>query len=732
MIRRFIYVFLFVTYVLHAYGQTNNYARYVNPIIGTDSSGHTFPGATLPFAMVQASPETGFTGWEHCSGYHYQDNRIYGFSQTHLSGTGAKDLGDILILPFKGNYHDTLSSGFIHKKEKALPGYYSVILNDFKIKTEVTTTQRTALYRISNLTSDHEMQIAVNLESGLVNLFKDLDSHVIKSELHIINNTMLQGYTITKGWAGIKHVYFVVKFQKPFVNSKWLSDSTIGRNQIMSFGFVTKKLLVKIGLSTVSVQNALVNLDAENPSWDFDNIQNKATQTWNKYLSTISIDGKKMQKNIFYTALYHAIIAPNNLSDYNGTYRGVDNEVYYSKDTAYYSTLSLWDTYRAQNPLLTIIAPNKVKGIVNSMIAHYKVQGFLPIWTLWGHENYCMIANHAIPVIVDACLKGIYTSSIQDVLRAVVETSKQDHKGSEWSTYMRYGYYPSDIITKESVSKTLESCFDDWSVARLAKYLHKEDTYEEFNRRAGYYKNLFDPSVGFMRGKNADGSWSTPFNAFDISHAGSIGGNYTEGNAWQYVWSVQHDVAGLIKLFGDKESFIRKLDSLFKLPAKAIGKGLTVDVTGLIGQYAQGNEPCHHVPYLYTLAGEPWRTSEVITDICNKFYKDTPDGLCGNDDCGQMSAWYIFSALGFYPLDPISGGYIFGRPFFKKAQIRAGKKIFVVSVENLNKDNIYIQKIYLNNERYYKPYIEHSVITKGGSLVFIMGDKKIDYTKNKF
>jgi len=519
-----------------------------------------------------------------------------------------------------------------------------------------------------------------------------------------------------------------MQFSHPFSNQTWVSDSTAKRNQRVVFNFDNLKaspLLVKVGISSVSIANAKANLKAEINHWNFDQVHRLARQDWEKELSKVDIEGTLSQKETFYTALYHTLIAPNNIADVNGQYRGEDNKVYTSAKKTYYSTLSLWDTFRALNPLYTLLYPEKTNGIVASMIAHYKVAGYLPIWTLWGHENHCMIGNHAVPVIADAYLKGIRNYDTEKAYEAMRTSLTVNHKNSDWSLYTKYGYLPSDLYKVESVSTTLENGIDDWSLAQMAKAMNKQADFVTFSKRAGFYANLFDSSTGLMRGKNSDGTWVSPFDPFKVSHASTSGGDYTEGNAWHYSWHVMHDAEGLIQLMGGKKKFVNKLDSLFALDSKVYGDGATVDVTGLIGQYAQGNEPSHHVAYLYTLAGAAYKTQEKINTIVNTLYSNKADGLSGNDDCGQMSAWYIFSTLGFYPVNPVSGEYVFGVPAFKKAVLHLGQKDFVIKAENLSTTHRYVQSIRLNGKSYPLASLSHKELLKGGELTFVMGNRPL-------
>ena len=482
-------------------------------------------------------------------------------------------------------------------------------------------------------------------------------------------------------------------------------------------------LQVKIALSTVSVGGAKASLQKENPDWDFDKTKGETYQKWNTLLQRVRVEGTDKQKINFYTSLYHLYIQPNNIADTDGRYRGANDSVSTSPSGEYYSTLSLWDTYRAAHPLYTILAPERVNGMVSSMLAHHKVYGYLPIWTLWGKENYCMIGNHAIPVIVDAYLKGFDGFDKREAYKAIKESSTASHRNSDWEVYNKYGYYPFDIMTAESVSKTLESAYDDYCVAQMAKSLDEMGDFEYFMKRSRYYKNLFDPETKFMRGKDSKGNWRTPFHPMRLFHAGEVGGDFTEGNSWQYTWHVQQDVKGLIELLGGKDVFANKLDSLFAMEADSQEMGEVLDVTGLIGQYAHGNEPSHHVIYLYNYVNRPWRTQELVREVFDRFYLARPDGLCGNDDCGQMSAWYVFSAMGFYPVNPCGGEYVIGAPQLKEVIIDLpSQKQFTVKAINLSKTNKYIKSIMLNGEVLEGGILHHSDIMNGGLLEFIMED----------
>jgi len=688
-----------------------DYTEYVNPFVGTAEFGHTFPGACVPFGMIQAGPETGNLEWKYCAGYQYNDSSINGFSQTRLNGTGCLDLGDILIQPFTGESNCQGFKSKIDKStEQATPGYYSVVLSTYGVKAEITATNHVAMHRYSYPTgkSSRLMIDFQSIQADNINLFQ---SHVLNAEVIIEDKNTISGYSRTNSWLE-RSYFYVIKFSKPFIKKTLLPKRDLREKAPRYvFDFDLKpgeNIMVKISMSSTSVEGAKANLTAELSNWDFDQTHQLAKNSWNKYLSKVDIVGDKNKKTMFYTSMYRLFIQPNNIAD-------VDQK-------PFYSTLSLWDTYRAAHPLYTILSPERVDGFVESMLQQYDKQGFLPIWALWGGETYCMIGNHAVPVIVDAYLKGYKGFNVELAYSAVKSSLTKNHQNSEWDTYMKYGYYPFDLVKVESVSKTLESVYDDYCAAQFANALGKTEDYEYFKARSDFYKNLFDPETKLMRPKDSNGKWRTPFNSFDISHASTSGGDYTEGNAWQYTWHVQHDISGLIKLMGGEENFVTKLDSLFKFEPTQTGDGFVSDVTGLIGQYAHGNEPSHHVAYLYTLAGKPWRTQELVNQICNTKYINAVDGLCGNDDCGQMSAWYIFSNLGFYPVNPCGGEYVLGAPQVEKGIIKLPEgKSFTVEAINFSPDNIYVQSIELNGVAYYENSILHQDIVKGGALKFTMG-----------
>ena len=704
--------------------QETDCCQYVNPFIGTADNGHTFPGAATPFGLIQVSPETGNMQWRYCSGYNDADAEILGFAQDHLNGTGCMDLGDILMQPFTGaTERKDYRSHFSKKTEKAVPGFYGVTLDDFGVDVELTATSHTAFHRYTF--RREAAHVLVDLQSGLVGDEGGLRNRVALAEIQIEDSQTIVGHHQVNGWVS-RHFFYVIRFDRPFKSKTELPMREGEKGKRFVFDFDVKPgetVQAKVALSSVSIDGAKANLAAENPGWDFALVRKKAYDQWNALLSKVDVEGARDQKESVYTSLYHLYLQPNNIADVDGQYRGADDKVHASASKAYYSTLSLWDTYRAANPLYTILAPERVDGFIDTMIAHQQAQGYLPIWTVWGKENHCMIGNHAVPIIVDAYLKGFRGFDAEKAFEAIKTSLTVNHLNSSWDVYTRYGYYPFDVVKVESVSRTLESVYDDYCAAQMAKAMGKTEDYESFARRAEYYKNLLDPQTRFMRGRDTKGQWREPFDPLALGHASSVGGDYTEGNAWQYTWHVQHDVEGLIGLMGGREAFADKLNTLFTTSAKVAGN--LPDVTGLIGQYAHGNEPSHHIAYLFAYAGRSWRTQELVREIVDRFYVNKTDGLCGNDDCGQMSAWYLFSVMGFYPVNPAVGQYVFGAPQIGKISLRLpGQKTFTVEAKGLSKDNRYVASIELNGRPYDKPYLSHQDIMKGGRLVFTMAGSR--------
>lgn len=703
-----------------------DYTQYVDPFIGAADNGHTFPGACRPFGMIQTSPVTGAVGWRYCSEYMYADSIIWGFTQTHLNGTGCMDLGDILVMPFTGERHrtwDAYRSSFSKTSENATPGYYTVTLDQAKVKAELTATTHAALHRYTYEQAD-SASILIDLQHGPAWNEKQYHSQVNSCEVNWENDSTLTGHVNNKVWVD-QDYYFVMQFSRPVIDHFELpmAETEKGKRLVASFNIQPgEEVLMKVALSTTGVEGAKANMAAEVPGWDFEGIRTAAKADWNSYLSRIEVEGTDEEKTNFYTSFYHALIQPNEISDVDGRYRNAADSVVNATGGKFYSTFSLWDTYRAAHPFYTLMVPERVDGFINSLVDQAEVQGYLPIWGLWGKENFCMVANHGVSVVAEAYAKGFRGFDAERAFNAIKQTQTVSHPlKSNWENYMKYGYFPTDLTEAESVSSTLESVYDDYAAADMAKRMGKTEDAAYFARRADFYKNLFDSSTQFMRPKKSDGTWKSPFNPSQIGHAESVGGDYTEGNAWQYTWHVQHDVPGLIALFGGEEPFLNKQDSLFTLKLETT----QADVTGLIGQYAHGNEPSHHVTYLYALAGRPERTQELIREIFDTQYSPKPNGLCGNDDCGQMSAWYMFSAMGFYPVNPVSGEYVFGAPQLPEFVLHlADGKTFTIKAEGLSEDNKYVKSITLNGEPYTKNFISHADIVKGGTLVYQMTDKK--------
>ena len=699
-----------------------DYTQYVNTFIGAADNGHTFPGACRPFGMIQTSPVTGAVGWRYCSEYVYEDSVIWGFTQTHLNGTGCMDLGDILVMPVTGNRHRAWNgyrSSFQKNSESATPGYYTVTLDEPGVKAELTATLHTALHRYTYNKAD-SASVLIDLQHGPAWNEKQYHSQVKACDVKWENDSTLSGHVRNSVWVD-QDYFFTLQFNRPVISTVDLpmGETEKGRRIVATFDLQPgEEVLMKIAMSTTGVEGAKANMAAEQPGWDFEGTRKQAKDEWNSYLSRIEMEGTPDEMTNFYTCFYHALIQPNEISDVDGKYRNAADSIVTATGGKFYSTFSLWDTYRAAHPFYTMIVPERVDGFVNSLIDQAEVQGFLPIWGLWGKENYCMIANHGVSVVAEAYAKGFKGFDAERAFQAIKQTQTVSHKlKSNWEDYMKYGYFPTDLTAAESVSSTLESVYDDYAAADMARRMGKTEDAAYFSKRADFYKNLFDPTTKFMRPRKSDGTWKSPFDPTQAAHAESNGGDYTEGNAWQYTWHVQHDVPGLIALLGGEEAFTNKLDSLFTVELRT----QLSDVTGLIGNYAHGNEPSHHVTYLYTLAGKPERTQELIRQIFDTQYRPAPDGLCGNDDCGQMSAWYMFSAMGFYPVNPVSGEYVFGAPQMPKFVLHLQDgKTFTVLAEGLSKEHKYVESITLNGEPYTKNYITHEDIMKGGTLVYKM------------
>lgn len=707
---------------------------YVNPMIGTDGHGHVYPGATVPFGMVQLSPDTRDNTWDGSSGYHYSDGSILGFSHNHLTGTGCADLGNVLLMPTVGALKLTpgvepgsgYRARFSHRDEISHPGYYRVELPDSHLKVELTATAHAGFHRYT-FPATEEGHIVLDLQHGVGN-------SVTEAQLTIENNHTAIGYRRSAGWGGDKIYYFVMEFSRPFTASGVAQGDkdvpgaqTTGQETKGHFDFRTKageKILVRVGLSTVSVEGARNNLHAEISGWDFDAVAAAARKQWETALSTFQVEIKDNNlKETFYTALYHSLLAPTLLSDVDGQFRGPDGKVHQTKGYDYYTELSLWDTFRAENPLLTLVAPQRVDSFIKTMLEHYKIfgQNTLPVWTESGKENWCMIGNHAIPVMTEAYVKGFRNWDAKEALDSMVASTDKNREQLE--AYRDRGFIPTGKGV-QSVSKVLEYAYDDSCIARLAKSLGQDELADKYFKRSQNWQNVFDAETGFMRGKNADGSWVTPF---DENARNSINFNeYTEANAWQYNFFVLHNVYGLIAKLGGDEKFTARLDEMFDTKEKIPNLASIPDVTGVIGMYAHGNEPVHHVAYLYNYAGQPWKTQTRVRQIATMLYTNTPAGLCGNDDCGQTSAWYVFTALGFYPVDPASGNYILGSPLFDKTTLRLDSKFskgrsFTVIAKNNSDKNPFIQSATLNGKPFTRSWISHQEITAGGTLVLKMG-----------
>jgi predicted alpha-1,2-mannosidase len=698
---------------------------YVNPFIGTGGHGHTYPGATMPFGMMQLSPDTRLDGWDGCSGYHYSDDEIYGFSHTHLSGTGVSDYGDILLMPTSRQVFNNGADGkegykskFSHKNEVAEPGFYKVHLDDTNIDVELTVSKRSGIHKYQFPSVENQFVIL-----DLLHRDKVLDAKIIK-----VSDTEIVGYRFSEAWASDQRLYFAIKTSHSFkdVLQSPTKKGKAGAQKI-ALHFSNPKneaLTIKIGISAVDIDGAKKNLEAEIGNQTFEQVKKIAQDFWEKQLEKIVVEDKnKGNKANFYTSMYHVSIAPNLYQDVDGRYRGMDMKIHETKDFDYYTVFSLWDTYRAAHPLYTIIEQEKTNDFINTFLAKYEEGGILPIWDLSANYTGCMIGYHAVPVIADAYLKGIRNYDVDKAFEAMKHSATRDKLGL--NSYKNFGFIPVEKES-ESVSKTLEYAYDDWTMAQMAKDLGKESDYKTYSERAQYYKNVFDPSTQFMRGRFRN-TWFAPFDPYEVNF------NYTEANSWQYSFYVPQDISGFTKLLGGKQQLENQLDKLFSANDKTSGSH-QVDITGLIGQYAHGNEPSHHMAYLYNFVNNPSKTQEKVRQILTELYTNTPDGISGNEDCGQMSAWYIFSSLGFYPVTPGSNQYIIGSPLFEKVTINLENgKAFTVAANNQSEENKYIQSAKLNGEKYEYSYINHQDIMNGGSLVFEMTNKPSTWgTKDEF
>ena len=724
---------------------------WVRPEIGCGGDGHTFPGAAYPFGLVQPSPDTGRVGYRYCAGYRWEDDRILGFSQTHLSGTGCGDLGDLRIMPIPRSTFPVppdYSSAFRKETQKCAPGYYAVTLDDCGVRVEATAAPHSAIYRLSYPQNRASLLVDCMWGIGGNEIVKTILSSDARIEGNRIVGTTVRRYWVTRSYS------FVFEFSHPIASWRKLEPATPDEKAprfALDFDLPPgESLMVKLGYSLVDVAGAERNLAAEIPGFGFDAVRETALAAWDRQLLRMEIEGTDEEKTAFYSALYRMFIQPNNIADVDGRYRGADGEVHVAQGGVYYSTLSLWDTFRAAHPLYTIIAPEMADGFVETMLEHQRAATFLPIWTLMGRDNQCMIGTHSIPVIVDWFLKtetltrdaapagaDAFSKHSRDrafweaAYAAIKDSITKPHKGrklEDWELLDKYGWYPNDVVTSESVSRLLECTYDDWCAAQMAKRLgHSEDA-EFFLRRSRSWRNVVDPEAHFVRGRDTKGNWTTPFNPLALGRNAGSGSDFTEGNAWQWTWHVLHEPEALIEAVGGKKTAGERLCRLFTLTADESETGTCEDVTGLMGQYCHGNEPSHHVVYLLRYAGLADRQAELVRDVVKEFYKPKPDGLCGNDDCGQMSAWYVFSAMGFYPLNPASGEYVLGAPQLPMVKFKVGsekckagkEKTFTVVAKNLSRENKYVKSVTLNGKPLNGFTIRHCDIMAGGELVFEM------------
>jgi predicted alpha-1,2-mannosidase len=707
------------------------FTQYVDPYIGTGDHGHVFLGANVPFGFVQLGPSNIHQDWDWCSGYHISDSTIIGFSHLHVSGTGIGDLGDINLMPTVGDV--TLSRGtlpdpstglysfFKHETETVKAGYYAVHLDRYNVDVELTATKRVGFHKYT-FPESTDAKVIIDLENGQA-WDRPVETYIVQE-----NDSTVSGYRYSTGWSKNQRVFFTAVFSKP-IKSFTVSESTTAQEGtelkgVKVYGlaaFDTKEkeeIYVKVALSPVSIENAKLNLDAELPAWDFSQTVRNADLAWNEELNKIVIDsGDDKIKRTFYTALYHTMVAPSEFCDVNNDYRGSDGRIHEKAAFKNYTTFSLWDTYRAAHPLMTIIHPEKMNDIVNTMLAIYREQGKVPVWHLMACETNCMVGNPGISVIADALLKGYDGFDKEQAFEAMKNSAMLDERGLNY--LKEYGYIPYDK-EGESLSKCMEYAIADWSLAQVAKQLGKTEDYNYFLKRSKSYTHYFDPETRFMRAISSDGKFREPFNPFKSVH--SIANEYTEGNAWQYTWLVPHDIPGLVELFGGVDKFAEKLDSLFVVDG-FLGEQASPDISGLIGQYAHGNEPSHHILYIYPYINQAWKTADKVREVLSVMYNDEPAGLSGNEDVGQMSAWYVLSSIGLYQVEPAGGKYIFGSPIVNEATIRVKDgKIFQIVAKNNSPENKYIQSVTLNGKTYTAYYIDFKDIAKGGTLEFVMGN----------
>lgn len=719
------------------------YTGYVNPFIGTGGHGHTHPGVMLPHGMIQPGPDTRIDGWDSCSGYYYEDSTINGFAHTRLSGTDCADFGDFLLMPTVGeqkveylgkeSQQRPFASAFSHRNEYAEPGYYSVFLDTYGVKAELTATERAAMHRYT---------FPESKESGFI---LDMDYNIQQQtnqvmEVEAVNDTVLCGYKRSAYWAWQQDLYFYAVFSKPFTHTLYTDTIEEGGQQIpvckMLLRFDTaedEQVMVRFSISSVDGEGARQNLLAELPDWDFDKVRADARKTWNDCLSKIEVKTEDPdQLAIFYTAMYHAFLSPNLFTDVDGRYLGMDLKVHTTdKEDPVYTTFSIWDTFRALHPLLTIIDPHTNESYIRSLLKKQREGGVFPKWDCAANYTGTMIGYHAASIITDAYVKGYRDFDVREAYQACLRTAEYDTTGIVGPKWLvpfvmpraRYykdalGYIPCDL-ENESVAKALEYAYDDWCISVLADSLGDVETRDKYARFAGAYKSYFDPETRFMRGRDSKGKWRTPFNPRSSTHRSD---DYCEGTAWQWTWFVLHDVPGLVGLMGGEEAFVGKLDSLFTVSSELEGETVSADISGLIGQYAHGNEPSHHIIHLYNYVNRPWRTQELVDSVLHSQYRNAPDGLSGNEDCGQMSAWYILNAMGFYQVCPGEPVYSIGRPLFEEVIIHLpGQKDFVIRTKNNSKENKYVQSILLNGKPLEQPFFTHSDLTAGGVMEISMG-----------
>lgn len=734
--------------------ESSDVLKRVDPFIGTGFHGHTFPGATTPFGMVQLSPDTRTEGWDACGGYYHADTEIWGFSHTHLSGTGIGDYGDVLLMPFTGEV--SISSGtpqkpdygyrsaFKKESQIATPGYYKVDLDRFRVKAELTTTPRVGVHRYT-FPKTETAGFVIDLKHSLQN------RQVLEAEIKVINDREIAGWRHVRGWAPNRRIYFHAEFSKPFVAELYANDTLgnsreiTGKNVKAKLKFATtanEQVMVKVGISHVDLEGAKRNNSLEMPAWDFDGVVKAAEQLWRKQLSSLEVSGgTAAQRKIFYTAAYHTAICPNISSDADGRYRGMDQKIYQDSSYTNYTVFSLWDTFRAQNPLYTIINPDLGQAWIRALLRKYDEGGILPMWELAANYTGCMIGYHSVSVIGDAYAKGLRNYDLNKAMEAAVFSSVYDDqkpipynkeevkkdlmpKAKLYNATM--GFIPADL-ENESVSKALEFAYNDWIIATMAKGMGREEIAKEYFERGQRYRTYFDSKTQFMRGLTKDRAWVEPFDPCNANHRK---GEYVEGNAWQWTWFAPHDVPGLIQLFGGRDAFAKKLDMLFTTDSTLTGEKISSDITGLIGQYAHGNEPSHHIAYLFNWVEQPWRAQELLHRIMTDFYQATPAGLIGNEDAGQMSAWFILSSMGIYQVAPGDVRFSIGRPLFPEARVNLpnGRK-FVVQMKNGDAKHPYVQRVSLNGKALTSPFITYADIMAGGELAFEMGSKKTVFWK---